>query len=135
MLQAMKNSEMFNRAIFVARHYNGQHIGPNRFQGILDAAKSVVTINPFNEITGENQYLWLGKDNKPKTAPQSLQSAAVSSDNNHLVREPRQAELQSTSQTIDTAHHQNGAAAHPNGYSFNANLNPSEWPEPVQSAA
>ena len=66
LLHAMCQSEMFNRAIFVVRHYDGEHIGECRFTAILDAAKSMVTINPYNSILDKNQYLWTGKD-KPGT--------------------------------------------------------------------
>ena len=60
LLDAIKRSEMMNRVIFVTRRYNGKHVGPSKFDAILDAAKAVVTEFPFNRLMQENQYLWTG---------------------------------------------------------------------------
>ena len=65
LLQALKHSKIYNRAVFVVRHYDGRHIGPKRFDSILDAAKSAFTIHPFNELTKENEYLWIGDIGTP----------------------------------------------------------------------
>ena len=54
----MKNSQIFNRVIFVTRRYDGVHIGEKCFQAVLDAAKSVMTLHSFNMITQKNEYLW-----------------------------------------------------------------------------
>ena len=57
LLDALKKSNIYNRAVFVARVYDGVHIGPKRFEAIRSAAKSVFTIHPFNKLLKENQYL------------------------------------------------------------------------------
>ena len=58
LLEYMVNSDQENRAIFVVREYDGKHIGPQRFDCILDAAKSAVNSKPFNRITQNYQFSW-----------------------------------------------------------------------------
>ena len=65
LLDALTKSEIYNKAVFVVRKYDGQHIGPQRFEAILEVAKSAFTLNPLNKITGENQFFWTG-DSKVK---------------------------------------------------------------------
>ena len=67
LLAAMKNSEITHRAIFVVRDYDSQHIGPDRFEGILEVAKSVMTMFPYNTLTGKNELLWTNERNRKFT--------------------------------------------------------------------
>ena len=46
-LNAMKHSEMFHRAIFVTRHYDGEQIGLKCFEMYLKAVRSAVLHNPL----------------------------------------------------------------------------------------
>ena len=64
LLDALINSEIFNKVIFVARNYEGEHIGTKKFEGIMEAAKAVMTQYPFNPVTGENQFLWSSEQKK-----------------------------------------------------------------------
>ena len=41
LLQALKASKIYNRVVFVTRHYNGDHIGDQRFEAIIAAAKAI----------------------------------------------------------------------------------------------
>ena len=54
----MESANLENRAIFVTRHYDGRHVGPQRFDYIINAAKSAVNQNPFNDIAGKFQFSW-----------------------------------------------------------------------------
>ena len=40
------------------RHYDGQHVGPSRFDIIVDAMKSAVNYKPFNRVSNEFQFGW-----------------------------------------------------------------------------
>ena len=57
LLQLMGDSLMFNKAIFVARFYDGTHIGVKRIGAFMDAARSAIINSPMNNILGKHQYL------------------------------------------------------------------------------
>ena len=42
LLDYMEETELENRAILVARYYDGTHIGPKRFECLISVAKSVI---------------------------------------------------------------------------------------------
>ena len=48
LLNYMEESDLDNRALFVVRKYDGQHIGPARFDCIVRAAKAAVNHKPYN---------------------------------------------------------------------------------------
>ena len=54
----MKESKLHNTALFVAREYDGKHIGPQRFDSIIDAAKKAVNRKPYNAVTEDYQFSW-----------------------------------------------------------------------------
>ena len=56
LLDYMMKAQINNRAIFVVRHYDGVHIGPKRFEYIMEAAKHAINEKPFNRVTGEYQF-------------------------------------------------------------------------------
>ena len=58
LLDYMRDAKIFNRALFITRHYDGKHIGPQCFDGILQAAKSAVNYKPYNRISNQYQFLW-----------------------------------------------------------------------------
>ena len=60
LLQLLRKSGVTNKAVFVARYYDGTHIGKARYQGFISAIKSCFIKSPFNEISGENQFIWDG---------------------------------------------------------------------------
>ena len=60
-LDGLIHSKMFNQAIFIVRKYEGSHIGNQRFDLITEVATSVITINPFNKVLGENQRFSMQK--------------------------------------------------------------------------
>ena len=57
----MDETEIEGRAIYVARYYDGKHIGSKRFECIVDAAKSAMNQKPYNEVTGRFQFSWSKK--------------------------------------------------------------------------
>ena len=61
LLNYMETAGIENRAIFVARKYDGQHIGPKRFDLIINAAKSAMNHKPFNKVTNAFQFSWPSK--------------------------------------------------------------------------
>ena len=58
LLEYMKEIELTNRVIFVARYYDGTHIGPKRFECLVNAAKSAVNQKPWNQKSNEFHFLW-----------------------------------------------------------------------------
>ena len=56
LLDYLNSIKLENRAVFVTRHYDGQHIGAKRFDLIIDAAKSAINHKPFNRLTGSFQF-------------------------------------------------------------------------------
>ena len=55
-LNMLVESEIENRAVFVARYYDGTHIGEKCVEAILRAARSAIVLNPFNFIVDKHQY-------------------------------------------------------------------------------
>ena len=53
----LEQADIQNRAIFVARQYDGTHIGKERFSAIEKAVKAVLTKTPYNKVTGDNDYI------------------------------------------------------------------------------
>ena len=70
------------RTIFIVRHYDGTHIGQARFDSILAAAKSAVTVKPYNSITESYQFAWPQKRKEKKQfgAANSQTSSQTSDD-------------------------------------------------------
>ena len=58
LLEYMESANLESRALFVARFYDGQHIGPQRFQCIIDAAKSAVNQKSYNKYRNAFQFSW-----------------------------------------------------------------------------
>ena len=58
LLDFMVNANLQKRAIFVSRHYDRVHIGPERFDSIIAATKSAVSFKPFNTVTEKYQFHW-----------------------------------------------------------------------------
>ena len=54
----MLETKLENRAIFITRHYDGEHIGPQRFDCIIDAAKKAVNFKLYNRISNQYQFSW-----------------------------------------------------------------------------
>ena len=61
-LRMLVRSEIVNRAMFVARIFQGEHIGKKRFKGIEQAVRSAITRGSYNEVTKSHQFPW-----NPKT--------------------------------------------------------------------
>ena len=57
LLAYMKEAELFNRVICVTRHYDGTHIGPKRFDCILEAARHAVNQKPYNRLPKSSNSL------------------------------------------------------------------------------
>ena len=70
LLRMLDTVQIFNRAIFVIRHYGGHHIGPARFQAYVEAAQSAITHDPYNGFTKTNQTPW------PKKIEMELKASA-----------------------------------------------------------
>ena len=51
----MEENDIYNRAIFLVRHYGNKHLGPARFQAMKDAVRSVIKWSPFNKVRKEIQ--------------------------------------------------------------------------------
>ena len=58
LMSFIDEANLRSRAIFVARKYDGTHIGPQRFEYIIKAAKSAVNYKPYNVKEGEYQFSW-----------------------------------------------------------------------------
>ena len=56
LLNLLEFSNIENRAIYVARYYDGHHIGAKRYDAILDAARDVLLANSYNDILDKHQY-------------------------------------------------------------------------------
>ena len=63
-LKYMDEVGLDNRAVFITRHYDGTHIGPQHFECMIKAAKSAVNQKPFNEVTGSYQFSWSNKKSR-----------------------------------------------------------------------
>ena len=58
LLDYLYEVELDNRAVFVARKYDGKHIGKARHEYLICAAKSAVNQKPFNRKTQQYQFSW-----------------------------------------------------------------------------
>ena len=58
LLNYMIEAKLENRAIYVVRQYDGTHIGPDRFDCIISAAKKAVNFKPYNAVLGSFQFSW-----------------------------------------------------------------------------
>ena len=58
LLGLLEEANITNRALFVGRTYDGEHIGPDRFNAFKKAAKSAVNRSSFNQVTGRHQCSW-----------------------------------------------------------------------------
>ena len=58
LLSYMLEAELENRAIFIVREYDGTHIGPKRFECIVNAAKSATNHKPYNRYSEKYQFSW-----------------------------------------------------------------------------
>ena len=56
-LQAMIESKISHRVIFIVRYYSGKKIGPDRFNCIKDAVIKCMELYPENSIAGANQKI------------------------------------------------------------------------------
>ena len=61
-LRLLEKSDIFNRAVFVSRTYDGTHIGVKRFSAIEDAVRAVLARFSFNEIIGSHQFMAADED-------------------------------------------------------------------------
>ena len=68
-LGMLQNAEVVNRVIYVARIYDGTHIGQERFEAIKEAARSVVTQNSYNCVTKTHQRLLTQEQEIPWEKP------------------------------------------------------------------
>ena len=59
LLDYMTNAHIDCRAVFVVRNYDGTHIGPQRFDAIIDAAKSTIRQKPYNVANNSFQFPWV----------------------------------------------------------------------------
>ena len=58
LLQLLHDSNITNRAIFVVRLYDGEHIGSKRFDAMREAVSSALAQAGKNPITGNYDILW-----------------------------------------------------------------------------
>ena len=56
LLEILKEMDSFHRVIFVARYYDGTHLGMDRFQYMKNAALSAIIKAPRNKYTGEDEF-------------------------------------------------------------------------------
>ena len=62
LLELLESSGIMNRAVFVIRVYEGDHIGAIRFSAMKDAVRSALDQAGQNSVTGKYDLLW----DKPK---------------------------------------------------------------------
>ena len=58
LLHMLSVCKIYNRAVFVTRTYDGQHICNKRVDAIQRAAESAILNAPFNKATGLHQFPW-----------------------------------------------------------------------------
>ena len=58
LLHVLASCKIYNRAVFVARKYDGSHIGVKRIDAMVKAATSAILTAPLNEATGVHQFPW-----------------------------------------------------------------------------
>ena len=57
LLYMLEDSQIQNRAIYVARYYGGKKLGPSRFNSYIEAMKSAIERSPLNSIINCNQFI------------------------------------------------------------------------------
>ena len=58
LLDYLTSTGATNHAVFVTREYNGKHIGPIRFECMINAAKAAINQKPYNEKSQNYQFSW-----------------------------------------------------------------------------
>ena len=58
LLKLLEDSEIRDRAVFVARSYDGTHIGKRRYKAMFDAVKSALEKSPLNSVNNRHDVLW-----------------------------------------------------------------------------
>ena len=91
-LDYMNSVKLTNCALFITRHYNGEHIGPKRFECILEAAKAAVNSRPLNKSTQSFQFSWGHQENK-ETKVSKSEEEIVFGKNSSMPRTQSWAEL------------------------------------------
>ena len=66
-LDLLRRSNIENRAIFVVRKYQGEHIGEQRWIEIEKAVTSAVNRSAFNKFTGKHQLMWVADERNRST--------------------------------------------------------------------
>ena len=74
LLDLLQDAGIECRAVFVARYYEGEHIGPQRYDAITRAASLAINEKPFNTITQIFQFAWNKLDVKQGGSRHSLPS-------------------------------------------------------------
>ena len=69
LLDLLVNSDIQNRALFVARIYDGTHIGGRRFRAMFDVAAEAIDRDPENKITLKRDKIWYVDKNSLATTP------------------------------------------------------------------
>ena len=72
LLSYMLDAKLENRAIFVTRHYDGEHIGPKHYECIIKAVKSTVNQKPYNQVTETMQFSWGSNSRNTQTRVKNL---------------------------------------------------------------
>ena len=65
LLSLLTESQIQNRAIYIVRKYDGQHIGGKRYELMREAVQSALSRAPANEVTGNHDCIWEQQFNKP----------------------------------------------------------------------
>ena len=58
LLELLQDAGAYNRLIFVVRKTDGAHLGANRFDGYLQAAKHAMNAKPYNKYMGGYCFSW-----------------------------------------------------------------------------
>ena len=95
LLDYMIETEQESRVIFVTRNYDGTHIGPQRFDCIIDAAKSAVNQKPYNEVANEFQFSWTDQRKQHKNSRRSYRRGGFAGQPlMHIDNAPLQTEME-----------------------------------------
>ena len=69
LLDYLDEAKIEGRAVFVARYYDGKHIGPKRFKCMINAVKLAMNQKPFNTVTQKFQFSWEKDEyNQPRSS-------------------------------------------------------------------
>ena len=77
LLHLLATCKIYNRALFVARIYDGTHIGPKRIDAFKDAAKSAIVTAPFNREHNLHQFPWPAEDQYSSTSNQGAYTGGI----------------------------------------------------------